>query len=1052
MKKITVSILTTLLMLSMVFSSSVFAANEKVSAWDSFLGLLGINASETTDVVGVEYRGHIQNKGDYPLDPATWVQGPNRLGTVGEALRLEGFWIQLTDKPADVNIKYQVHVQNEGWMEPVLNGKFAGTEGKSQRIEAIKIWLVDDAGEPVTGYSVEYRGHVENVGDVPQTAGDWYADGAQLGTVGASQRLEALEVKIVKTKADMTAYDAAVVAAAELTEDDYTAESWEVLTDALAVEVTADNTQAEVDAATAAINAAIDALVEITHVTGVEAINSTQATVTFSGAVKSVVPANFSVTDANGNQAFVSNAVLNAAKDEATLTFFNAFANNGVYTVVTTSVKDATDVSVPTSTDSFTYVTAPVASVEFIGTTILPASNAKTLVKVTDTLGRDVTAESNVVFESSNIGVVSATGVTAIPSGTSASAIVVAKVAVGDTFVRSANTTITVSTSVATTFAGSYVYTTAAAATTADFAKLTAEQKIDFVNMGVTDKKLAAYYTDQFGKDTLSAVLAFNGTGQPTLANLNPNVVIVENDGTIKPISAGTGYVKVVNGTVTTTIKITVKAAPVVTTMTADKTAVSVGALGGLNTAAIKLEYKDQFGNVTTTLPGTLTRIEADATIATATVVDDNNVTITGLKEGTTKITLTYKDGTAITLTQVIDVTVTKAGTLAGYAVENAAATLDLNTSNTAVPKTPNTSEVKVFSVDASGNKIAELDPGTGAGQFSLVPVDATGTASNAIVTAAADTVTAAAMGTGYVQVKVNTLLISTLTYNVTNTAAVPTTATFDSLAIVLGESPTLPVLLTDKLKTMVSVKDQNGAAMTITPASLVFEYTITNITGLTFTGTANAESLATITAQSGLADIVVTKVTYPGNTANLLTTPVVVRLSATDTTKPVVTGVTEGQVGNVTTGITPAFTVGTGTLSKDGAAATAYTTGTKVAAVGAYVLTVTDTAGNATIVNFSIVTDAILAKADLAAATIDPLTVAWDTDQATTRTAILAAVDTALEAEMTNATTVVTFATPPTITAAGLAAADYTINVAITGTDTSTDTTTKVVNVTVTP
>ena len=59
MKKITVSILTTLLMLSMVFSSSVFAANEEVSAWDSFLGLFGVNASETTDV-GVEYRGHIQ--------------------------------------------------------------------------------------------------------------------------------------------------------------------------------------------------------------------------------------------------------------------------------------------------------------------------------------------------------------------------------------------------------------------------------------------------------------------------------------------------------------------------------------------------------------------------------------------------------------------------------------------------------------------------------------------------------------------------------------------------------------------------------------------------------------------------------------------------------------------------------------------------------------------------------------------------------------------------------------------------------------------------------
>lgn len=275
MKKITVSILSVLMMLSMVFSSSVFAANEQPSAWESFIGLFGAQTSDVSDV-GVEYRGHVQNKGDFPLD-GTWIQGPNQLGTVGEGLRLEAFWIKLAeDAPAGLHIKYQVHVQNKGWMGFVNDGAMAGTEGEGLRIEAIQISLVDDEGNIANGYSVEYRGHVQNIGDT-----EWYVDGDQLGTTGSGLRLEALEIKIVQTKADMTAYEAALAAAAALTETDYTAESWAALQTALAVVVTEDNTQAEVDAATAAITAATDALVMVTNVTGAEATSATTLTVSF---------------------------------------------------------------------------------------------------------------------------------------------------------------------------------------------------------------------------------------------------------------------------------------------------------------------------------------------------------------------------------------------------------------------------------------------------------------------------------------------------------------------------------------------------------------------------------------------------------------------------------------------------------------------------------------------------------------------------------------------------------------------------------------------------
>jgi len=262
-------------MLSMVFSSSVFAAEKEQSAWDSFLGLFSAKTAATSDV-GVEYRGHVQNKGDFPLD-GSWIQGPDQLGTVGESLRLEAFWIKLTNEvPAGLHIQYRVHVQNKGWMAPVEDGALAGTQGESLQIESVEIKLVDDAGNPAVGYSVEYRGHIQNKGDMPAD-GSWYKDGEQLGTVGEFLRLEALEVKIVKTtpQADLTAYNAAVAEANAVVEADYTAESYAALQTALENNVvTADNTQAEVDAATAAINAAIDALVPVPKVTGVKAVDA----------------------------------------------------------------------------------------------------------------------------------------------------------------------------------------------------------------------------------------------------------------------------------------------------------------------------------------------------------------------------------------------------------------------------------------------------------------------------------------------------------------------------------------------------------------------------------------------------------------------------------------------------------------------------------------------------------------------------------------------------------------------------------------------------------
>lgn len=167
---------------------------------------LPVTAWAADNPVGVSYRGHIQDLGDYPAD-GSWVDSPEIIGTTGQSKRIEGFEIKLTGTvPAGMELRYNVHVQNKGWLydendsvDWPKNGAYAGTRGESLRIEAVKIVLTDRDGKAVPGYSVQYRGHVQNVGDLPKAADQWLADGAQLGTVGSSQRLEALLVQVVKT-------------------------------------------------------------------------------------------------------------------------------------------------------------------------------------------------------------------------------------------------------------------------------------------------------------------------------------------------------------------------------------------------------------------------------------------------------------------------------------------------------------------------------------------------------------------------------------------------------------------------------------------------------------------------------------------------------------------------------------------------------------------------------------------------------------------------------------------------------------------------------------
>jgi levansucrase len=145
--------------------------------------------ADTVNQIGVQYQSHVQSIG--------WqnpVSDGAEAGTHGKSLRVEALKLNLLNAPKGAKINYQAHVENIGWQNAVEDGAEAGTDGKSLRVEAIKISLKN-----LPGYSVQYRVHVQNIGWM-----DWVSDGQAAGTTGKSLRIEAVEIKLVKTSDNTT--------------------------------------------------------------------------------------------------------------------------------------------------------------------------------------------------------------------------------------------------------------------------------------------------------------------------------------------------------------------------------------------------------------------------------------------------------------------------------------------------------------------------------------------------------------------------------------------------------------------------------------------------------------------------------------------------------------------------------------------------------------------------------------------------------------------------------------------------------------------------------
>ena len=150
-----------------------------------FLLLLFLAPLSKINALDISYQSHVQQKGW--MD---WVQEGELSGTTGQSLRMEAIKINVENGELPGDLLYQVHVQQKGWMDWVKGGEIAGTTGQSLRMEAIRIKLT---GELAEKYKIIYRSHVQQEGWM-----DWVEEGELSGTTGQGLRMEALEIKYIE--------------------------------------------------------------------------------------------------------------------------------------------------------------------------------------------------------------------------------------------------------------------------------------------------------------------------------------------------------------------------------------------------------------------------------------------------------------------------------------------------------------------------------------------------------------------------------------------------------------------------------------------------------------------------------------------------------------------------------------------------------------------------------------------------------------------------------------------------------------------------------------
>ncbi|PWK09037.1 beta strand repeat-containing protein, partial [Tumebacillus permanentifrigoris] len=473
---------------------------------------------------------------------------------------------------------------------------------------------------------------------------------------------------------------------------------------------------------------------------------------------------------------------------------------------------------------------------------------------------------------------------------------------------------------------------------------------------------------------TLGTAITTTGTYVLTVTDLAGNSTVV-NFGIDKVAPVVTGVLdnQLYNTSVTPS-----SADTDIQTVTLTKNGSTVGgyALGTAVTTngTYVLTVTDQAGNSTvlnfsidTTVPVVAGVIENQvyATSVTPTSGDTDIQTVTLTKNGSA--VGGYTLGTAITTTGTYVLTVTDlAGnsTILHFRIDKAApvvtGVLDNSLYNTSVTPSSSDSDIQTVALTQNGSTVAGYTLGTAVTTNGVYVLTVTDQVGNSIVLHFTIDKTAPVI-TGVVE------------NQSTNAPVTPTSSDSDIQTVTLTKNGsavagyTLGTAINQAGTYVLTVVDQAGNS---TVVHFIYDTTAPVITGVTNNQLYNTS----VTPNSADSDLQTIALTKNGSTVAGYTLGTAVTQNGTyvltvtdkagnstvmnftiDTTAPVVTGVVNGQT--YTAWVTPASSdtdIQTVNLKKGGTTVAGYTLGTTVKLNGTYILTVTDQAGNATVVNFT--------------------------------------------------------------------------------------------------
>ena len=130
-----------------------------------------------------------------------WMDAENGAGTAGKGNEIQAVRLELTGQAAQqYDLYYRVYARNHGWLGWAKNGEEAGTVGLAKAVQMIQIKLAvkgktpaESGGTPCiwAGTTVSYSTHMQSYGWMPEVS-----DGVVGGVVGQSKRMEAIKVKV----------------------------------------------------------------------------------------------------------------------------------------------------------------------------------------------------------------------------------------------------------------------------------------------------------------------------------------------------------------------------------------------------------------------------------------------------------------------------------------------------------------------------------------------------------------------------------------------------------------------------------------------------------------------------------------------------------------------------------------------------------------------------------------------------------------------------------------------------------------------------------------